>query len=50
MITAENAGQRRKEGQSLEDRLREIRSEKGWFDVADTQKLREHCWKGEEDD
>jgi hypothetical protein len=47
-ITYEDAGQRRKPGQSLNDRLRDIKDEPGWFDVADTEKLREHCWTGEE--
>ena len=29
----ENAGKRRRKGQSLEDRLREVKSEKGWIDT-----------------
>lgn len=32
-IIAEDAGQRRKPGQSLDDRLREIKSEKDWLTI-----------------
>lgn len=35
MVVAENAGQRRKSGQSLSDRLREIKCEEGWVDVSE---------------
>ena len=29
------AGQTRRKGQSLQDRLREIKSEEGWIDIDD---------------
>lgn len=35
MVIAENAGQRRRDGQSVADRLREIKGEEGWIDVAE---------------
>ena len=35
MVVSENAGNRRRDGQSLADRLREIKGEEGWIDVAD---------------
>ena len=46
MVVAENSGQRRKSGQSLGDRLREIKGEEGWVDVKDL--LREKLGKCEQ--
>ncbi|MGJ8562679.1 MAG: hypothetical protein ACSHXY_03910 [Alphaproteobacteria bacterium] len=34
-IAVESAGSRRKTTQSLSDRLREIKSEEGWVDIAE---------------
>lgn len=40
-IAVEAAGNRRKSNQSLSDRLREIKSEEGWMDIADILSLKE---------
>ena len=45
MVVAENAGQRRRVGQSVSDRLREIKGEEGWVDVAEL--IRERLTKRE---
>lgn len=35
IIAIESAGSRKRESQSISDRMREIKSEEGWVDISD---------------